>query len=116
VTHSMDVPELRPNLNVAITFPEDSTEDQMLAGAGQDIVMSAEGMTQHIVILALLRAAESVLMGNVREGLEAKQGPLHAPPSPDVAEALVALNTRLAALGMLGDMPMSHPKMMGLSI
>lgn len=111
-----DEPDFTPRMNVEVTFPVGSSEEELLEGRGMNAMMTASHLTARDEIHALLRVAESIISDEIRETF-AQRDTAFAPPIDDeVQDTLVALNARTAMIAILASLGITPQDTFGLSI
>lgn len=100
---ALDEPNFQPVLEASFEFPEGHTSEQVLAGHGMEVMMTASYLSSEEIVTCLLRLAETVTGAVIRERIEEGMEQ-DAALTSEVLEALVALNARIAVIGMLTEM------------
>lgn len=107
---------MRPTFTMTVTYPEGSTDEDLAAGVGMEVMVTQEYLPRGAVTTALLRVSETILGDAVREQLKTAGGPLAPDLDDEVIEAMVSMNARLAVIDTLMAMPYGVPVPFGFGI
>lgn len=104
MTDPMDMPDETPSVVITTTFPTGRTPEEIVDGHGATMSIVGSMVPPFAVITSALRAAEASMSERVREEMSQRRGPLTPPLDEAVMDSVVALNARIALIGVLTEM------------
>lgn len=102
-----DEPDFTPTLDVHITFPVGSSDEERAAGAGMEVTFTSSYLTNTDRIAAMLRLAEQLISEEIRIAFNEGRTPLAPDLDDELQESLIALNARNAAMVWLATLPIN---------